>query len=98
MLENFTAATFQEHLKTAFRVLPEGAEPLSFELVEVAALGTPGAEGREQFSLLFRGPAEPLLAQSLWPMEHEELGTFELFLVPVGPDAEGRHRYEAVFT
>jgi hypothetical protein len=30
-------------------------------------------------------------------MEHAAIGTFELFLVPIGPDREGM-RYEAIFT
>lgn len=98
MLESFTAATFQEVHGSHFRVPLEEAETIDLELVEVTGLGVPGWEGREQFSLVFRGPAEPQLAQQLWPLEHEALGRFELFLVPIGPDAEGRHRYEAVFT
>jgi len=30
-------------------------------------------------------------------MEHPGIGTFELFLVPIGPDEKGL-RYEAIFT
>jgi hypothetical protein len=30
-------------------------------------------------------------------MEHPEIGVFELFLVPIGPDEKGL-RYEAIFT
>lgn len=98
MLETFTAVTFQEVQGTTFHVRPEGWEPLPVELVEVHGFGLQGTTGREQFSLLFRGPTEPLLPQALYPMEHEKLGSFQLFLVPVGPDAQDRHRYEAVFT
>lgn len=98
MLENLTAATFQPLQGSTFRLPLEDRDPLTLELIEVSCLGVPGSEGREQFSLLFRGPAEPLLAQHLWRLEHESLGRLELFLVPIGPDAEGRHRYEAVFT
>jgi hypothetical protein len=28
---------------------------------------------QEQFSLLFRGPAEPLLPQHIYPVEHDQL-------------------------
>jgi hypothetical protein len=52
---------------------------------------------REQFSLVFREPSGVVLPQMIYRVEHDELGAFELFLVPIGPDAEGM-RYEAVFT
>ncbi|MEZ0578981.1 hypothetical protein [Nocardioides sp. MH1] len=60
--------------------------------------GAPSADGaeRQQFSLLFRGPADLQLLQGLWLLEHDGLGELALFLVPLGPDAEGP-RYEAAF-
>jgi hypothetical protein len=30
-------------------------------------------------------------------LDHELLGALDLFLVPIGPGADGQHRYEAVF-
>ena len=60
-----------------------------FELAEANALPqSPGAP-REPFSLIFTGPA---VAQGVYALEHPELGTLELFLVPVGPG-----RLEAAF-
>ena len=53
--------------------------------------------GRDPFSLLFRGPAEPLLPQSIQRLEHAELGVLEIFIVPLAPDAGGA-RYEAIFS
>jgi hypothetical protein len=51
---------------------------------------------RTPFSILFRGPLEPVLPQATYPLENDAVGTFELFIVPVGPD-EGEMQYEAVF-
>ncbi len=51
---------------------------------------------RTAFTLLFRGPAEPVLAQQSFQVSHPRLGQFPLFLVPVGADQAGV-RYEAVF-
>lgn len=65
----------------------EGAEP--------GGLGPDGQE-RLQFSLVFRGPGEPILPQGSYALVHEELGELELFLVPIGRDSEGV-RYEAAF-
>jgi hypothetical protein len=38
----------------------------------------------------------PLLPQRIYRLEHAELDTLELFLVPIAQDASGT-RYEAVF-
>jgi hypothetical protein len=68
------------------------------DATEGSQLGGRGPEGQErlQFSLVFRGPATEALAQGTYPVSHVELGELELFLVPIGPDAEGM-RYEAAF-
>ena len=42
------------------------------------------------------GPQQPLLPQNTYGIEHKELGTLSIFIVPIGLDAEGM-RYEAVF-
>ncbi|MBO0879454.1 MAG: hypothetical protein J2P17_03600 [Mycobacterium sp.] len=49
------------------------------------------------FSLVFRGPREPVMVQRIYRLDNDKLGSFELFLVPIGPDDHGM-RYEAVFT
>jgi hypothetical protein len=46
---------------------------------------------------VFRGPKKPELPQKIYKLEHDKLGTFELFLVPIGLDKEGM-RYQAIFT
>jgi len=51
---------------------------------------------QEQFSLLFYGPNDCNLGQGTFELEHETMGTFPLFLVPIGPDHQGL-RYQAVF-
>ena len=45
---------------------------------------------------LFNATARPVLAQQIYPFEHDRLGRFDLFIVPVGQDAQGL-AYEAVF-
>jgi len=52
--------------------------------------------GMERFSLFFTGPVDRYLPQQVYFIEHERMGAFELFLVPVGRDESG-FRYEAVF-
>lgn len=101
MLGEVTVSVFGEHIGTAFRVHPESGGTLNIELIEATSLtsrtvATRAPARREPFSLLFRGPAEPALPQRIYSFEHDTLGRFELFLVPIGPDEKGM-RYEAVF-
>ena len=53
---------------------------------------------RERFSLLFDGPAEPALDQGTYRLLHDDLGAFDLVLVPVAVDGDDRsgHTYEAI--
>ena len=86
-LENLTVADFAPLLHQRFRV----ADAFDAELVEVTEIPRqPG--GRAPFSLVFAGGPTPPLPQRIYPVHHEELGTLEIFLVPIAPE-----RYEAVF-
>jgi hypothetical protein len=96
MLDKLTIDDFA-NLKTGFRIhTPDQA--LDAELVdrrELADADT-GESRRRPFSIVFRGPMTPVLAQRIYDIEHSGLGRVPIFLVPVGPDGEGM-RYEAVF-
>ena len=93
MIETFTEGTFLDHLNTRFRVFGEAADPVDIELVRVTSLSSPG---HVQFSIQFQGPGNLFLPQNIYTLEHEILGKFDLFLVPVGKNSNG-FEYEAVF-
>jgi hypothetical protein len=108
-LETLTAKDFRDHRGTRLRLTagsPEGGQSVSVEakLAEVSEF-TEAAQGtfRAPFSVLFHGPAEPVLPQGIYRLEGEDFGSVELFLVPVGPqaaspdDAPAAMGYEAVF-
>ncbi len=97
---DFTASHFSACLHQRFLVHLEGRKPLPTELVEVRDLvpADDDPDRRPPFSVVFRGPPEATLAQSIFRVENETLGTFDLFLVTIGPDKDGRLRHEAVFT
>jgi hypothetical protein len=101
VLESFTIHTFSDHVGGKFRLHPYASDPLDVELISATELGgSAGAEppGRRQpFSIVFRGSGDVLLPQRIYRMEHDQIGSFELFLVPIGPDEKGL-RYEAIFT
>jgi hypothetical protein len=100
-LEQLRFEAFAKLLKTNFRVWIDPQQALDLELSEItpprisSAGGTNGPK-YENFALMFRGPADRLLAQRLYLFESAQLGRFELFIVPVGRDANGA-QYQATF-
>ncbi|WP_017328068.1 hypothetical protein [Synechococcus sp. PCC 7336] len=104
MLKELTREDFSDCLKEKFSLALDDRPPLEFELIDVSDLpsrptsGGSSANLRSQpFSLLFLGPSEPLLDQQIYRLQHDRIGAADIFLVPVGADAEGVE-YEAVFT
>jgi len=93
-LGELTLADFEPCVGDVFAI----AEPEAVGLVlESATLVAERPGGREPFSLVFAGPREPLLAQSIQRLEHAGLGALEIFVVPIGRD-EAACTYEAIFT
>jgi hypothetical protein len=96
MSATLTEKEFSQHVNTKFRVATE--PPLELELKQVKRYlgGTNDETGMERFSVFFYGAGERLLRQGIYLLEHEAMGSFELFLVPVGKTESG-YQYEAVF-
>jgi Domain of unknown function (DUF6916) len=97
-LERLEDGDFRAHLATPFRVLRPDGEALEIFLVEVTPhTHLPGGPARRRgFSLLFRSAVSGHLRQGTYRLDHADMGTLELFLVPVGP-RDGGMCYEAVF-
>lgn len=95
MPERMRREDFEPHLNTTFRLLYGGPEPLELELVEITG-GDGAFEHSYSFSLFFRGGPHFNLRQHTFTLEHDQLGTLDIFLVPTSRDADG-FRYEAVF-
>lgn len=93
-LESLNSKSFSDQLHTQFRLLREGLEPLPLELIEVKE--SDPSPKIELFSLQFRGPAAPRMAQHIHTLEHDKLGRMEIFLTAIAGDAEGI-TYESVF-
>jgi len=86
-LENFT-----RQLNTTFRIHADSTRSILVKLDEVRVLPdtpqrpgkpTPGDAGYEKFTLIFSGRRSELISQETYRFEHEALGRFELFTVPV---------------
>ena len=93
-LESVTAADFEPHTETIFRLQAEDGA-IALTLTKATRRGRDETQARP-FSLLFSGPPQPALPQQIYRLSHETLGDMEIFLVPVSGDADQRC-YEAIF-
>jgi hypothetical protein len=92
MSNELSIQDFAPYLHADFHVaMPEGYE---LKLIDV----TDSSGGKlEQFSLIFMSPVSPWLQQGMYTLTHPQGSKLELFLVPIGPNAEGM-RYEVIFS
>ena len=104
MLDQVTVSVFVPHLGERFSLegAPEGVADLELFRAEKSSFGSladgPTSGFRESFSLMFLGPEGIPLPQGMYTLTHPSLGTFSLFLVPMGPGRQSpRLRYEAIF-
>ena len=109
MLDNLKVEDFRGYLKQNFRIQYSDADSLEVQLIDVKDLGDIFDDEDDEddeivplrkhpFSLMFRSPnMHEFLPQSIYPVIHEQMGTLEIFLVPVGPDRKGM-RYQAIFS
>jgi hypothetical protein len=68
---------------------------LEFTLIEAEPLRVQVEPSSSGFSLLFRGPAEPVFQQCVIPLRHADAGRLGLFVVPIRQEPEGTV-YEAI--
>jgi len=92
-----TEKEFFQHLNTSFQLKLDD-QKVELELVEVKGYLPLAQEqtGMERFSVFFDGPGSVRLPQRLYALAHEQMGEFEIFLVPISGNEQG-FRYEAVF-
>jgi hypothetical protein len=96
-LAHYTRSAFASYINSIFR-LYTGYSTIEVALVEVKDLApdaAAAANGKECFSLLFRGGTTPL-RQNTYAMDHPALGKFQLFLVPGAPDDNGAQSFVAI--
>jgi hypothetical protein len=93
--ERLTIDDFAPHVEVEFPVQVGDVQHV-LRLTEASPQGAADDAGRQPFTLVFSGPAEPLLEQATYPLEHPALGRLDVFLVPMARDATGT-RYTAVF-
>jgi hypothetical protein len=100
-LDKLSFPQWLEWVGTEFAVLGTAGETIELLLIEAApgkshSGGSGAAAQYENFSLLFHGPATPLLPQAMYRFSHEQAGEFDLFIVPVAKE-QGVFHYQAIF-
>jgi hypothetical protein len=91
---DLTHEEFSQHANTKFQVQVDENTPVELDLIEVSELKV--YPQQEEFTLTFRGPLNAFLDQGVRPFKHDQMGEFEVFIVPIKQDAEGFY-YEAIF-
>ena len=91
---HLTRQMFEKNRDTKFWLEDAEGSRAALDLVEVRNGQAPPRY--EVFSVIFRGEADRIHPQRTYTVEHEAMGSFDLFLVPVGRDPHGV-LYEAVF-
>jgi hypothetical protein len=97
-LSYYTKAAFSAYLNSTFLVQAlAGTIEVTLTQVRDTASGRVASQaGQESFSLLFQSRGNSALGQGTYGIEHAALGSFALFLVPGGPDANGGQSYVAI--
>ena len=98
-LADLDLATASERIGDEFRLDLEDGDVITFELVEATqpATAPSGGGSGTTFSIVFRGPHEPVLNQGILPLQNDVWGMCHMFVVPVDRDDVGTY-YEAVFS
>lgn len=95
-LEQLTFAHFSGLLNSRFRVRAGDGIGVELELIEAVRDAAAAGGHADTFSLLFNGPVHPMLSQRIHRFEHDAVGRFDLFIVPVGCNPGGI-QYQAIF-
>ncbi|MEO6238346.1 MAG: hypothetical protein ABIQ52_15210 [Vicinamibacterales bacterium] len=96
LLEEASAALFRPHLHSAFRVRSSGQPSCSLVLAQVTE--GPRTGDLDQFSLTFKPAVAAPALEAMQTFQHPVLGTFDLFIAPVGSARAGVPIYEACFS
>jgi hypothetical protein len=95
-LQDVTAALFRPHLGSEFAIRTPLGTRSRFVLAEVTE--RPLIRNVAQFSLIFHGSAETGTGDGNYVLHHATLGSFELFIVPIGLPDRRRKVYQACFS
>lgn len=93
---------FLQCINNPFEVRSDIGVSTELVLREVTVSGhnqsDPNQEVHQPFSLIFEGKMENYFPQGIHKFSHAQLGEFDIFIVPIGPEHGSKQmRYEAIF-
>ena len=94
MEASLTHEEFSKNANTKFQVQADENTHVELELIAISELKVHPQQ--EEFAVEFRGPLDMFLGQGVRNFSHDQMGQFELFIVPIRQDAQGFY-YEAIF-
>jgi len=96
-LRLLTFESFSPHVNSTF-ALGVGESSIDLTLTDATKQQMRPFPGmmREPFALIFRSGTPVVLPQRIYPFKHDEMGRFDIFIVPIGRDVQGVV-YQAVF-
>ena len=101
-LGKVTHTIFAPQVGTAFQIRNAAGKSVTVALAKAEALpkSTRKKAKRTAFSLVFRGPASPVLGQEVYDLQNEKLGIFKgVFVAWIGLDKGKKNSYyEAIFS
>jgi hypothetical protein len=89
-------AMLEGSLSQNYRLQAGSGQTVEIELVEVRG-ATPMSDMYTCYSAVFRLPRGMAAEQGTYSLSDPQGRTWDLFLTPITPDANGLHRLEAVF-
>jgi hypothetical protein len=94
MVDQLTHDTFAQQVGTLFRLQAGPERSVAVELSETSPIRSSGRY--EAFSIILRGPSEMPVQQGTYHVDHDAIGSFDLFIVPIRQDSRALY-YEACF-
>ena len=94
MEASLTHEEFSKNANSKFQVQINENTTVELELTDISEIKLHPRQ--EEFTIVFRGPLDGFLGQGARNFKHDQMGEFELFIVPIRQDAQGFY-YEAVF-
>lgn len=95
MLDPLKQASYEALLHASFRLTLDSGNTVDMHLMRVESLSA-ASPAYDSFAVEFRGPRECFLQQQSYSLSHDEMGTFDLFLVAV-EEAKDGYIYQGVF-
>ena len=95
LLGRLTSESFSKNLNTSFEIQVSALNTQELELIEISKKRV--HRGTESFDVLFRGSKENQFTQGTYLINHARMGSFPVFVVPVGNGKNGVF-YQAIFS